>query len=97
MAPVVLSMILSAASRKLLKTVTGSEFVRPLLVICWQIAGNWRFFFLRGCDRPGAGPGLACGSVVDPPRRNRTGDPVLTMEPPGTAVRTAVSPAHARP
>jgi hypothetical protein len=31
------------------------------------------------------------------PRRNRTGDPILTMEPPGTAVRTAVSPGHARP
>ena len=31
------------------------------------------------------------------PRRNRTGDPILTMEPPGTAVRTALSPGHARP
>jgi hypothetical protein len=30
------------------------------------------------------------------PRRNRTGDPILTMEPPGTAVRTAVSPGRAR-
>jgi hypothetical protein len=29
------------------------------------------------------------------PRRNRTGDPILTMEPPGTAVRNAVSPAPA--
>jgi hypothetical protein len=34
-----------------------------------------------------------CGA----PRRNRTGDPILTMEPPGTAVRNAVSPGHARP
>ena len=34
-----------------------------------------------------------CGA----PRRNRTGDPILTMEPPGTAVRTAVPPGHARP
>jgi len=34
-----------------------------------------------------------CGA----PRRNRTGDPILTMEPPGTAVRTAISPARARP
>jgi hypothetical protein len=34
-----------------------------------------------------------CGA----PRRNRTGDPILTMEPPGTAVRTAVSPGHAQP
>ena len=40
-------------------------------------------------------PGLLiwCGA----PRRNRTGDPILTMEPPGTAVRAAVSPGHARP
>ena len=34
-----------------------------------------------------------CGA----PRRNRTGDPILTMEPSGTAVRTAVVPGHARP
>ena len=34
-----------------------------------------------------------CGA----PRRNRTGDPILTMEPPGTAVRTAASPGHAGP
>jgi hypothetical protein len=31
------------------------------------------------------------------PRRNRTGDPILTMEPPGTAVRTAVLAGNARP
>jgi hypothetical protein len=31
------------------------------------------------------------------PRRNRTGDPILTMEPPGTAVRNAVSPGRAQP
>jgi hypothetical protein len=37
---------------------------------------------------------LVCGGA---PRRNRTGDPILTMEPPGTAVRTAVSPGHVRP
>jgi hypothetical protein len=34
-----------------------------------------------------------CGA----PRRNRTGDPILTMEPLGTAVRNAVSPGRARP
>jgi hypothetical protein len=56
-----------------------SVFVRPLLVICWQIAGNWRFFFLRACDRPGAGPGLCCWFGVEPPLRNRTGDPILTI------------------
>src|SRR5215218_1222121 len=31
------------------------------------------------------------------PRRNRTGDPILTMEPPGTAVRTAVPAGYSRP
>jgi hypothetical protein len=31
------------------------------------------------------------------PRRNRTADPILTMEPPGTAVRNPVSPGRARP
>jgi hypothetical protein len=45
-----------------------------------------------GCwTRPGL---LVCGGA---PRRNRTGDPILTMEPPGTAVRNPVSPGHARP
>jgi hypothetical protein len=34
-----------------------------------------------------------CGA----PRRNRTGDPILTMEPPGTAVRNAVFPGRVRP
>jgi alkanesulfonate monooxygenase SsuD/methylene tetrahydromethanopterin reductase-like flavin-dependent oxidoreductase (luciferase family) len=34
-----------------------------------------------------------CGA----PRRNRTGDPILTMEPPGTAVRNAVFAGRARP
>ena len=31
------------------------------------------------------------------PHRNRTGDPILTMEPPGTAVRMLVFPGRARP
>jgi hypothetical protein len=57
----------SRPDRKLLKTVTPERVHRPLLVICWQIAGNWRFFFLRGCDRPGAGPGLGCWFGVEPP------------------------------
>jgi hypothetical protein len=35
--------------------------------------------------------------LVEPSRRNRTGDPILTMEPPGTAVRTAVIAGRARP
>jgi hypothetical protein len=36
-------------------------------------------------------------SLCGAPRRNRTGDPILTMEPPGTAVRIAVVPGRARP
>jgi Phosphatidylethanolamine-binding protein len=36
-------------------------------------------------------------SLCGAPRRNRTGDPILTMEPPGTAVRNLVAPARARP
>ena len=39
-------------------------------------------------------PGHRLGGA---PRRNRTGDPILTMESPGTAVRTAVPPVRARP
>ena len=56
--------------------------------------GGWRLSVTRqaGCQtRPGL---LVCGGA---PRRNRTGDPILTMEPPGTAVRTAVLPGRARP
>jgi hypothetical protein len=56
-------------------------FVRPLLVIWWQIAGNWRFFFLRGCDRPGAGPGLSCWSVVEPPAGIEPATPSLPCIP----------------
>jgi hypothetical protein len=36
-------------------------------------------------------------SLCGAPRRNRTGDPILTMESPGTAVRNPVFPGHARP
>ena len=43
------------------------------------------------CTRPGL---LVLGWS---PRWNRTGDSILTMEPPGTAVRTGVVPGHARP
>jgi hypothetical protein len=47
------------------------------------------------CTRkePAPNPGMvsiyAGHRLVGAPRRNRTGDPILTMEPPGTAVRTA--------
>jgi hypothetical protein len=34
----------------------------------------------RACDRLGAGPGLCCWFLCGAPRRNRTGDPILTME-----------------
>jgi hypothetical protein len=49
----------------------------------------------RGRRRPTGVCAVQC--LCGAPRRNRTGDPILTMEPPGTAVRTAVPPAHARP
>jgi len=42
-------------------------FIRPRLVICWQIAGKWWFRLLRACDRPGTLPGLACWFGVEPP------------------------------
>jgi hypothetical protein len=40
---------------------------------------------------------LAGQRMCGAPRRNRTGDPILTMNLAVTAVRTAISPAHARP
>ena len=52
---------------------------------------------------PPTGPNVKMTSVCaghrlgGAPRRNRTGDPILTMEPPGTAVRTAVCAGEARP
>jgi hypothetical protein len=36
-------------------------------VICWQIAGKWRFGGFRAWKRPGVGPGLTCGFCVEPP------------------------------
>ena len=55
-------------------------FIRPRLVIRWQIAGKGRFGALRAWKRPGTGPRpellVWCGA----PRRNRTGDPILTMD-----------------
>ena len=47
------------------------------------MAGRWRFRALWVWKRPGAGPGLSCWFVVEPPRRNRTGDPILTIDAPG--------------
>ena len=64
-----------------------SVFIRPLLVICWQIAGNWRLFFLRGCDRPGAGPGLSCWFVVEPPAGIEPATPSLPFVLPRTCNR----------
>jgi hypothetical protein len=87
----------SRSNRKLLKTVSR-ERVRAttpsdLLANRWQMAARSPPGMRQaGCwTRPEL---LVCGGA---PRRNRTGDPILTMEPPGTAVRNAVSPGHARP
>jgi hypothetical protein len=44
-----------------------SVFMRPRLVICWQIAGKRQFGVLRACVRPGVGPGLCCWFGVEPP------------------------------
>jgi hypothetical protein len=58
---------------------------------------------MRVCGRPqtsrnGNRPSVSAGQPgCGAPRRNRTGDPILTMEPPGTAVRMLVSPGRARP
>ena len=65
---------------------------RRSLANLWQMAVRGS----RACKRPGVGPACADGLGWSP-RRNRTSDPILTMEPPGTAVRTAVSPGRARP
>jgi hypothetical protein len=51
-------------------------FLRPRLVIYWQIAGKRRFGALRACNRPGGGPGLSCWFVVEPPpESNRRSHP----------------------
>jgi hypothetical protein len=48
--------------------------------------------------RNGKTPSVSAGQPgCGAPRRNRTGDPILTMELPGTAVRNPVSPGRARP
>jgi hypothetical protein len=64
---------------------------------CCPAAAQRRIPTCRVGDRPGNRPGLSCGFCGGAPRRNRTADPILTMEPPGTAVRTAASPGRARP
>ena len=56
--------------------------------------GGWR---LSGRRRAGHRIQPELGFWCGAPRRNRTGDPILTMEPPGTAVRTAIPAGHARP
>jgi hypothetical protein len=51
--------------------------------------------------KPRSDPAISSAAAVSlvggAPRRNRTGDPLLTMEPPGTAVRTAVTAGGAQP
>jgi hypothetical protein len=48
----------------------------------WQIPGKWRFGAFGACKRPGAEPRpeplVWCGA----PRRNPTGDPILTIDAP---------------
>jgi hypothetical protein len=55
------------------QTATGSRrsprsvFLRPRLVVRWQIAGKRRLGAFRACDRPGAGSGLCWWFCVEPP------------------------------
>ncbi len=71
----------------------SDDYGRRFLANLWQMAVlDCPGMEEAGCwTRPEL---LVCGGA---PRRNRTGDPILTMEPPGTAVRTAVLPGHAGP
>ena len=72
-------------------------FIRPPLVICWQIAGKRRSGAFGARNRPGAGPGLSCWFGVEPPAGIEPATPSFTMDPPGTAVQNTISPGHARP
>jgi hypothetical protein len=44
-----------------------SVFMRPRLVICWQITGKWWFFFLWEGKGLAPGSALACWFGVEPP------------------------------
>jgi hypothetical protein len=50
-----------------LKTVTTHRILTTTDGVFWQISGKWRLRALRACNRPGAGPGLACWFGVEPP------------------------------
>jgi hypothetical protein len=87
----------SRPSKRTRNVVQGSVLIPKL----------WPFFtFGRKADHLIAPPNRPEAKIISvctdyrlggAPRRNRTGDPILTMEPPGTAVQTTVSPGHARP
>jgi 4-oxalocrotonate tautomerase len=71
------------------------EAMRPVTWVTIEevASGEWACAPLRS-SRVHHGFPAADGGA---PRRNRTGDPILAMEPPGTAVRNGLSPGHARP
>jgi hypothetical protein len=87
----------SRPDRTLLKTVTPERgyttTASDLLANRWQLA----ILLPPGMRQAGCWTRPRLLVWGGAPRRNRTGDPILTMEPPGTAVRTAVPPGHARP
>src|SRR5215218_1620598 len=87
----------SRPDRKLLKTVTPERVHtttgRDPLANRWQLA----VLLPPGLRQAGSSTRPELLVLCGAPRRNRTGDPILTMEPPGTAVRTAVSLGRARP
>jgi hypothetical protein len=87
----------SGPDRKPLKTVTPERV--HTTTVSDPLANRWQTAVRSAPSMRQAGCWtrselVVCGGA---PRRNRTGDPTLTMEPPGTAVRTAVSPGHTRP
>jgi hypothetical protein len=87
----------SRPDRKLLKMVTpgacSSTTASDLLANRWQLA----VLLPPGMRQAGCWTRPELLVLGGAPRRNRTGDPILTMEPPGTAVRTAVLAGNARP
>ena len=86
----------SPPGHKPLKTVASKRArkttVSDLLANRWQTALG----ALRARNRPGPTPGLTCWLGWSP-RRNRTGDPILTMNLALTAVRTSISAGRRRP
>ena len=66
-----------------------SVFLRPRLVICWQIVGKRRFGSLLAGVRPGIVPGLTCWFGVEPPAGIEPATPSLPFVPSRTCSKAA--------